>query len=409
MPLFRYQAIDPTGALIKGEMEARDGGTVIQRLQDQGHMPVEAEQVLQPDSPRSGGLGLSLPFRRGRVKRQDVTLFTRELAMLLKAGVALERALAILSQDVGGASLGRLVQGLRRDITEGDSFSEALANNPRSFPPIFVNMVTAAEASGTLELVLDRLADYRERAERLRETVIGAMLYPAILITASIVSLILLLVLVVPQFEQIFENAGAALPLATRVVIGIARTLESQGLVMLLVLLGALLALNQALRLPGFHLWWDQNLLRLPLLGALLRQLLAARFCRTFGTLLANGVDLPLALELSRDVASNRHAVEVIDEVILAVRQGQGLAQPMHEADILPGMAVQMLRVGEETGNLAPTALHVADVYERKVEQSLRRLFTILEPALIIGVGLLIAGIIVSILLAVVSVNDLAF
>jgi len=404
VPQFRYSAIAESGDLVEGTMEARSREAVLERLIGSGHMPIEAEADRQ-----GGGGGLLSRLSLRGAKSQDVTLFTRELAMLLAAGLTLERALEVLSAEMDSGGIARVIADLLADVRSGKSFNEALGKRPRVFPPVYVKMISAAESSGTLEPVLERLADYRERSEKLREKIVGALLYPAILVVASIGAVLLLLAFVVPQFEEVFANAGAALPVSTQIVIGAARALENYGLYAGIALAVLVLGFLQLLQRPAVRYWLDSRLLAAPLLGGRLRMLIATRLCRTLGTLLANGVDLPLALVLTRDVLQNGPAAEALDRVIDAVRSGRGMAEPLNEASILPSMAIQMLRVGEETGRLWPSALHVADLYERKLETSLQRLFVILEPALVMSVGVLVGGIIVSILLAVVSVNDLAF
>lgn len=406
MPLYRYRAITAEGEMIDGELEARDSATAIQRIEGLGHMPIDASEIEAGTRGSSSG---GLLAWRG-VSRQNITLFTRELAMLLKSGLTLEQGLAVLAEDSGeAAAFQRIVAQVLDDVRGGESFHEALAKHPRAFPPVYVNMVNAAEASGTLEPVLDRLADYRERSEKLRQRLIGAMLYPMILIVASILSVLLLLVFVVPQFEQVFKDAGAALPVMTQIVVESARWLKANALFHGIALLAALLLARQALRTPGPRAAFDRFLLTAPLLGPLFRQIVTARFCRTFGTLLSNGVELPLSLSLSRDVVGNSAAAAAIDDVAAAVRQGRSFAETLAGARIVPAMAVQMMRVGEETGRLWPTALHIADIFETKLETNIQRLFIFLQPALVGGVGLLIGGIIASILMAVVSINDLAF
>jgi general secretion pathway protein F len=397
VPRFRYRAIDQAGAMVEGEIEAGAEALAIQRLQAAGLLPLDATPAREVSA------------RRGkRLKGAALTAFTRELAILLGAGQPLEQALLTLADKSAGGALPDLAQAVLDLVRGGASLSAALEAQGTTFPPIYVNMVRAGESAGSLAVVLERLADLRERAEKVRETIVSAMIYPLILVGVSVVSLYLLLTLVVPHFEVIFRDSGAALPRATAVIIAIGHAAEDYGLVFFLGLFGAVLAGRQALTLDGPRLAFDRLLLRLPLIGSLNVYLLTARFCRTLSTLVENGVDLPAALALARNVVVNRHAAAALDQVITQVRQGRGLAAPLAQSALLPAIAVQLLKVGEETGRIAGTAAHVADAYERKLEITIKRLLALLEPALIIVLGLAVGGIVMSIMLAVVSVNDLA-
>jgi general secretion pathway protein F len=332
---------------------------------------------------------------------------TRELAILVSAGQPLEQALVTLSQGPGPVPA-LSAQVLAR-VRAGTSLSAALEEQGPVFPRLYVNMIRAGESSGTLDVVLERLAELRERGEKTREMVVSAMLYPAILIVVSLSSVFLLLTFVVPQFETIFKDAGAALPTPTAIVIAIGRFCQDYGWMVGLGIVAAVIVTRRILAQPGPRLAWDRAALRLPLIGPLIRTLATARFCRTLSTLVGNGVDLPSAIALSRDVVSNTAVSAAMETVITGVRQGRGLADPLAEIGLFPPLAVQMLRVGEETGRIDMTSAHIAEAYERKLEAAIKRLVTLVEPALIIVLGLAVGGIVMSILLAVISINDLAF
>jgi general secretion pathway protein F len=402
--LYAYKAVDAAGEIVTGEMESGSETGVVQRLQQMGLLPVEARPA------RSAATIVGSPRLSGRKpKAGDVTTFTRELAILLAAGQPLEQALDTLATGAGLGRIGAMAARLLEQVRAGVSLSSALEAQGGVFPKLYVNMIKAGESSGTLEVVLDRLADLRERGEKIREMIGSAMIYPAILVFVSLASIYLLLTFVVPQFETIFADSGAALPTPTAIVIAIGRTLQDYGWMILLGLAGAFLAARQILTLPGPRLTWDGAMLKLPLAGSLIRILVTARFCRTLATLVGNGVDLPNALALSRDVIPNRHVTQAMEAVVTGVRQGRGLADPLAEMGVFPPLAVQMLRVGEETGRIDVTATHIADAYERKLETAIKRMVTLVEPALIIVLGMAVGGIVMSILLAVIGINDLAF
>jgi general secretion pathway protein F len=405
MPVFAYKAIDGSGAVVEGRAEAADEASLTARLEATGILPLSMAPV-RAQAGRSSAAAGGLRRRRGP-KPGDITTMTRELAILVAAGQPLEQALVTLAHGTGpiAALSGQVLARVRA----GASLSTALEEQGPVFPRLYVNMVRAGESSGTLDVVLERLAELRERGEKTREMVVSAMLYPAILVVVSLASVFLLLTFVVPQFETIFKDAGAALPTPTAIVIAIGRFCQDYGWMVGLGIVAAVIAVRRVLALPGPRLAWDRAMLRLPLIGPLVRTLATARFCRTLSTLVGNGVDLPSAIALSRDVVSNTAVSAAMETVITGVRQGRGLADPLAEIGIFPPLAVQMLRVGEETGRIDMTSAHVADAYERKLEAAIKRLVTLVEPALIIVLGLAVGGIVMSILLAVISINDLAF
>jgi general secretion pathway protein F len=403
--VFAYKALDGTGAVVEGRAEAADAASLTAKLESTGILPLSVAPVRASAGRGSGGIGGA--GRRRGPKPGEITQMTRELAILLAAGQPLEQALMTLTDGAG--SVAALAAQVLARVRAGASLSTALEEQGPVFPRLYVNMVRAGESSGTLDVVLERLADLRERGEKTREMVVSAMLYPIILIIVSLASVFLLLTFVVPQFETIFKDAGAALPTPTAIVIAIGRFCQDYGWIVGLGTVAAAIAARRLLAMPGPRLAWDRTALRLPLLGTLMRTLATARFCRTLSTLVGNGVDLPTGIALSRDVIPNTAIATAMETVITGVRQGRGLADPLAEIGIFPPLALQMLRVGEETGRIDMTSAHIAEAYERKLEAAIKRLVTLVEPALIIVLGLAVGGIVMSILLAVISINDLAF
>lgn len=404
MPLFRYKAITPEGEVAEGEMEAADEAVVIERLREAGQLPVRAEAV----APRPVAREHSLFSRHRSIDHARLGILTRELARLLGAGVALDRSLTILlsvtDNDRERALLTRLLEGIRG----GAGFAEAIAAQGAPFNRLYVSMVRAGEEGGALPLVMARLADYLESARELRARVGNALIYPLILLAVSILSLILLLTLVVPQFQRMFDEAGAALPLPTQVVVGIADWLQAYWWTLLAALLVLLLAVPRLLQRPAVHRIWDRYLLRLPLVGSLIRRIEVARFCRTLSTLLSNGVTLLDALTIVRETLGNSVLAAAVGELSERLKGGDTLSGPMLEQGVFPKLACHLVRVGEETGRLDAMLLDVAEIYDREVGHNLSRLLSLLEPALILTLGVLIAGIIFSILIALLGINELA-
>jgi general secretion pathway protein F len=397
---FTYKAVRPDGEQVEGELEATDEGTLIQQLQGEALIPIQVR--------RAGGLRDRLRrIRTRRLTGKEIAFLTRELSTLLEAGLTLDRSLQILIELQEEERIARILEGLQEGVRGGSTFAAALEAQDGQFPRLYVNMVRAGEASGALEAVLGRLADYLERSAELKETVTSALIYPAILLVVAGLSLIILLVFVVPQFTVLFEDMDAVLPLATRIVIGVGDFFRGYWWAMLTAVLFLALAVERWLQDPQVRTRVDRKLLDLPILGDLLWKLETARFCHTLSTLLGNGLPLVSALNLSKEVVSNRKLSGLLEEVGDDLKRGRGLAEPVARREILPQMALQMIRVGEESGSLDAMLAKVATVYDRETQASVKRMLALLEPIVIIGMGILVAGIIISIILPILGANEL--
>jgi len=406
MPRYRYEAVDNAGEMLRDEIEAPTLEAAVERLRDQGLLP------LSVNAAKSGFLhsGLSQPWfsKRRALSRKSVTLLTQQLANLLHAGMPLDRALTILISVSEDEQSQTLLERVQEKVRGGSSLADALeAQN--AFSRFYLNMIRAGEAGGAMEVVLKRLTEFLERSQALRETVTSALIYPVILLSVSALSVIILLTFVVPQFQQLFADAGKALPLATQIVIAVGDGFRHYWWVGALLLVLLVAALRQQLRQPVSRARWDRWFLNLPLFGDFIAKVETARLSRTLGTLLGNGVSLLNALTIVRETMTNQVLATALGEVAEHVKTGRGLAEPLLEAGDFPKLAVQMIRVGEETGQLQEMLLQVADTYDGEVQTAVKRLLTLLEPALILGLGVIIAGIIMSILVAILSLNELAF
>ncbi|MFZ1829969.1 MAG: type II secretion system F family protein [Candidatus Competibacteraceae bacterium] len=406
MPRYRYEAVDNAGEMLRDEIEAPTLEAAVERLRDQGLLP------LSVNAAKSSLLhsGLSQPWfsQRRALSHKSVTLLTQQLANLLHAGMPLDRALTILISVSENEQSQTLLERIQEKVRGGSSLADALeAQN--AFSRFYLNMIRAGEAGGALEVVLKRLTEFLERSQALRETVTSALIYPVILLSVSALSVIILLTFVVPQFQQLFADAGKALPLATQIVIAVGDGFRHYWWVGALLLVLLVAALRQQLRQPVSRARWDRWFLNLPLFGDFIAKVETARLSRTLGTLLGNGVSLLNALTIVRETMTNQVLATALGEVAEHVKTGRGLAEPLLEAGDFPKLAVQMIRVGEETGQLQEMLLQVADTYDGEVQTAVKRLLTLLEPALILGLGVIIAGIIMSILVAILSLNELAF
>ncbi len=404
MSLWRYKAIDRGGHAIDGEMDAPDEAAVLARIQRDGALPLSVAPV------KTGmAASLSLPFGgREALSRQEVADVTRELATMLGAGQDLDRALRFLVETAPSRRVARVMTAVRDDVRDGTALAAALAKRPESFSRLYVGLVRSGEAGGTLAATLDRLADLLERERALAVTVRSAMIYPILLLIAAVGAIVLLLTQVLPQFVPLFEQSGAVLPASTRFLIDAGDAVSRHGLAALLVILLAFVVARVALRRPGPRLAFDRVKLRLPILGRLSREIMAARLARTLGSLLDNGVSLIPALAISRDVLGNEAGVAAVDHATAVAKSGAGLSTPLGESGLFPPRLIHLLRLGEETAQLGPMALRAAAIHEDQVRTATQRLVALLTPAITIAMGAIIAGIVASLLLAMLSLNDLA-
>ena len=403
---WRYTAIDRAGQTTTGRLEAADEAEVLRHLRRQGAVPV---QLVPPGRASLLSGLLALEFGRGdALTRQDVTALLRELATMLGAGQDLDRALRFLVDTAANARIRRVASALRDAVRDGSALAAAMAAQPRSFSRLTIGLVRAGEAGGTLAPTLERLATLMERERSLAATVQSALIYPSLLLVAATGAIALLLTQVLPQFVPLFEQNGAQLPASTQMLIAAGDAVAAYGPATLLGLAVLLAAGRVALRRPGPRLAFDRLRLRLPVYGGLAREVMAARLCRTLGTLLENGVALIPTLAIVREVLGNEAGARGLDQAAVSARGGAGLAAPLEQTRLFPVRMIHLLRVGEETAQLGAMALRAAEIHEDRTRIVTQRLVSLLTPAITIVMGAVIAGIVSSLLLAMLSLNDLA-
>jgi general secretion pathway protein F len=346
-------------------------------------------------------------FESKTVTRDQLLALTRELATLLRAGLTLDRALEILISLSPTPAVATLLQGLRDDVRGGKALSQALDARRSVFSRFYVNIVRAGEAGGALGEVLQRLADTMERNKELRESVKSALIYPSLLVLVAVVSVAILLVFVVPQFESTFAQAGKALPVPTMVVVLIGKFMRGYWWAVLGVTFLFVMWYRRRGLVPAVRRVRDGKRLRMPLLGDLLGKVETARFARTLATLLGNGVTLLSGLAIVKETMTNTVMAEALDGVIAKLREGKGFGRPLAETGLYPRLATQMILVGEESGRLEEMLARVADVYDREVQASIKRFLAVLEPALILSLAVVIGGIVFSILMGVMGMSEL--
>jgi general secretion pathway protein F len=407
MTMFRYTAIAPGGERLTGTMEATTEAEVIARLRRQGSLPVRAEPAAQGSrSAFSGLLRIELGTRRGP-GRQAVAELIRELATLLGAGMDLDRSLRTM-EETAPARVRGIVTGLRDAVRDGSPLSAAMARFPAAFSPLQVALVRAGEAGGNLAPTLARMADLLDRQRALTSTVTSALIYPALLLVAMIGAVTLLLTQVLPQFVPMFEQDGVQPPDSIRFLVAIGDTVRDDGLLILLGIAAIAVIIRALLRQDAARLVIDRALLRVPVLGGLLREILAARFTRVLGTLLLNGVALIPALAIVRDAVGNRAARAATERASLSARGGGGLTSDLAAANVFPTRTIHLLRLGEETAQLGAMALRAADIHDERTRLATQRLLSLLVPGLTILMGLAVGGIVAALMTAMLSLNNLA-
>lgn len=405
MPPFEWSALSPNGDVSRGVAEAADRAAVIDRLQRQGQIVLRAEPA-GVRSKFSDLLHLELRGRRG-LDRTAVAEFTREVAIMLAAGQDLDRALRFIVDNVGNSRAKTILAEIRDKVRSGSSLADAVAAYPQSFSRLYVGLVRAGEAGGTLPATLERLADMLERERKLSASIRASMLYPVILVIAAVGSIFLLLDYVLPQFEPIFEQAGAQLPVAAQILVALGNVVGAGVPWALIVVAAVALAARRALAYPAVRRQIDRWLLRLPIVGALMQETLAARLTRTLGTLLQNGVPLIAALALAKEGLGNSVAREAVESASLEAKAGRGLARPLREAGVFPARTAHLVQLGEEAAQLAALSLKAADIHEERVRLAVERLVALAVPIITITMGLAVAGIVGTLITTMLSLNDL--
>ncbi len=393
MAMFNYKAVTPTGETLTGQMEGGSQGEVIAKLQAAGNMPLSATEA-------DGGFSLSnLLHASRRASQAEILEFTQQLSTLVGAGLPLDRALHVLEDLADAERVRELVAAVRDKVRGGSALSDALEAQHGTFSKLYVNLVRAGEAGGTLDATLARLADYLERAAELRSSVVSKMIYPIIVLFVAAIAIAVLMIFVIPQFEQLFSDLGDELPLLTKIVISAADFVVGFWWLGVLVVVALVFYFRQQLVQPETRLVWDRRFLDSRLFGDLIRKLETARLTRTLGTLVGNGVPLLGAISIGRNVAGNMEIQQALDAVANDVKTGDPMGHAMARTEVFPRLALQMISVGEETGRLDEMLSKVAETYDNEVNGAVDRVLSILVPMMIIGLAVVVAIIILSIIL----------
>ncbi len=409
MALFAFQAVRASGDAVAATIDAVTQAEAIERVREQGLIlvsivPATAANLSAQQQQKSffGSL-----VRPRKVSRDQVIAFTRDLANLISAGLPLDRAFELLTSLADSPPLAALMQDLRDRVRGGKALSVALSEHPKHFDRLFVNMVRAGEASGTLGPVLQRISEFQERSAELRSNVTNAMIYPFVLIAVAVIAVLVMMFFVVPKFEATFRQFGKALPASTENLIAFSHFLRTDGWMIVVGLAAIFILVRGRMRTPEGQMKWHLRKLTMPVVGELFQKIEVARLTRTLGTLVGNGVSLLPALTIVKDTVDNRALAQSLDGVLARLKEGHGFSRPLMETGLYPKLAVHMVAVGEETGQLDKMLIKVADVYDVEVNTSLKRALGLMEPVLIVTLALVVGVIIYSLLNALLGLTDM--
>lgn len=389
MPTFTYKARNWDGKIVTAEMEGENKEVCIAKLREKGFFVTSIAE-------KKGG-GLQFNLFEGSVSSQEVCIFARQFATMIGSGVPLVRCLSILQAQAENPTFKRIITQIRSDVEGGSTFSKSLEKHPKVFSDLFVNLVKAGEVGGILDQILNRLADYLESSEALKSKVKGAMTYPIVVFAIAGLVVLALILFVLPQFKDIFSGMKVDLPLPTQMLLATSDFMVNWWFVVLPVLFGIPFLIWNFFQTKTGARIFDTNILRMPAIGMMMRKVAVAKFTRTLGTLIASGVPILQALEVTAQTAGNVVIAEAVDKTRVSIREGESIAEPLKNSGVFPPMVVQMIAVGEETGELDKMLSKIADFYDTEVDNAVKGLTSVIEPIVIVFMGVVIGGIVLAV------------
>ena len=401
---FFFRAVASDGKPRTGTLTAENDKAVASELRRQGLVPV----YIGLSKGSSGGSELKLPSLGGGRRRKDVLFFTQELATLLNAGVPLDRALSIVAELTSHGEFRGVVMDVMRILKGGKSLAESLATRPAHFSELYINMVRAGEASGSLSQIFERLAEFERTRDDLRGYIVSSLIYPILLTLVGLGSIFVLLNFVVPRFALIFSDPRMKIPTPTLILLEVSKMVQDYWLPAAIAMLAVVVLFQVYIRTVAGRLWWDTIRLKMPLLGDALRKAETARFARAMSTLVAASVPLVQSIGIALGILNNRRMSGTLEQVAQGVKRGEGIAGPLTRAGEFPPLAGHLLTVGEETGHLDTMFTRMADIYDGETRTAIRRFTALFEPLIILVMGLVVGSLIMSLMLAITSINDIA-
>lgn len=406
MPIYEYTAFDQKGKSKKGIIEADNEASARNKLRAAGKYPVEIKENLS-QSTKAGraGRGSFLVFER--VKSMEIHIFTRQLATLLGAGIPLVSALSSLLEQTANPALKKVLAQIKDAVNEGNTLTNSLAKHPKLFSNIYINMVRAGEASGSLDIVLEKLADFGEKQRTLQGRIKAALIYPVFMAVIGSAILFILITYIVPNITKVFADMERTLPLPTRLLISLSNFLRGYWWLVLLLLIAAFYSLRLFIQNARGRRIWDLLKLKMPIIGAVNQKIILARFGSTMASLLGSSVPLVTSMQIVQSIANNSLIAEVIEEAIERIRKGKSMASALGSSPWFPPIFVQMISVGEQSGNLEPMLTKVSDAYEREVDMAIMGMTSLIEPIMIAAMGAAVGFVVLSILLPIFEMNQM--
>ncbi len=415
MPVFEWKGIDAKGKNKKGIIDAESPRSAKEKMKKGGVFLTElkeasasASRSTDSSSKSNGVLSKQIDFKQyfQRVTQADVAIITRLLANLIAANIPIVESMTAIIDQVENEQFKKILSQIRERVNEGTSLSDAMAEYPKLFPPLYTNMVAAGESSGSLEIVMDRLADYAENQMALRTKVRGAMVYPAIMMLFSVIVVGILFVLVIPKITKIFEEAKVTLPLSTQILIGISEAVANYWWAMILAFVGLIVLFKRWKASKKGRVRWDRFVLKAPIFGELIRMIAVSRFARTLSTLLSSGVPLLTAMDIVKNILDNVILQKVLTEARNNIREGESIAQPLKRSGEFPPIVTHMIAVGEKSGQLEEMLGHVSNNYDVQVDAKIGAMTALIEPLMIIIMAVVVTFIVLSILLPILQINQ---
>ena len=413
MALFGYEAVDRTGKRVRGEIEASSGQEAQNKIRQMGYFPTNVQEKKAAPAGGAPGQGLVAPRKKGKgiyfggVNRKQLTQVTQQLSVLQDAGLPLLRSLKILEKQLKPSLLKNIFGQLAEDVEGGSTFSEALSKHPKAFDNLYVNMVKAGEAGGVLDTILLRLAIFMEKSQALKRKVISALIYPIMVISVAVIILVGIMTYVVPKFAAIFdEMAGVDLPWVTQILLQASDVIKNWWFLFPLLPVLIYVTVIMMVRSHNGRLIVDRIKLKLPLVGGIIKKSSISRFCRTFGTLGASGVPILDSLSIVRNAIGNEVIAQAIQNVHDSIREGESIASPLNQSGVFDDIVINMIEVGEETGELDKMLMKVADNYEAEVDTAVDSLTSILEPAIIVFLGVTVGFIVVALFMPLITLME---
>jgi len=407
MNTFYYKATDRLGKPIEGNLEAHDYQNAVAQLRGLNYFPIQITN--QQNKNLSIKSPLLISGLRNKISQKDLVSITQQLATLVDSGITLDKSLSILVDLAEKPQAKEVLTKIHKKVHAGSSFADALADFPKVFSKLYINMIRAGETGGTLASSLNSVASFLEKSEELKANIKSAMIYPAILSSVGGFAILILFTVVIPRFSKLFDELGSALPLPTKIMLFLSSSIINHWLAIIMVFTLFLAGFVLYLREEKGKMHWDGIVLRLPLFGSLAQKIEISRFSRTMATLLSSGVAILGALNITQAILSNRVIAATMSKLHQGLKEGNGLSQPLQQAGVFPPLAIHMIKIGEETGTLNEMLTKVANTYDREVERSIKQLISLIEPFMILSMALVIGFIVISMLLAIFSINEINF